>query len=133
MAVNIGSAEEYIALNCIDVEDWTDADEAKKLRMLNVAARTLTTKYPTYTVPDNAVYEFSNVLATVFSDTNRLAQQGVTSFALTGTASFNFKDGSVRNPGDDVARFIPQAALDLISAANGGVKLSRRNVGWTVL
>lgn len=131
--VNIGDSEAYISLYCVDNDDWFDCSEDKKLRMLNVAARTLTTKYPTYTVPDNAIYEFSNVLATVFSDTNRLAQQGVSQISISGTAAFTFKDGGVREPGADIARFIPQAALDLISAANGGVKLSRRNVGWTVL
>lgn len=133
MALSITDATAYIALNCIDVDDWTDAEDAKKLRIVNVANRTLTTRYPTYTIPENAVYEFGNVLATVFNDTNRLQQQGVISFALQGTASFNFKDAAVTQPGGDLTKFIPQTALDLISAANGGVSLSKRRVGWTVL
>ncbi|UKS30158.1 hypothetical protein LOZ80_14945 [Paenibacillus sp. HWE-109] len=132
MAANVGNADEYIAQNCIDVEDWTDSDEAKKLRIVNVANRTLTTKYPKYTIPDAAVYEFANVLATVFNDTNRLQQQGVTQFSLSGVASFQFKDASVNSAGSDVAKFIPQAALDLIGAENG-VKLSKRSVAWTVV
>ncbi|MFC4103604.1 hypothetical protein [Paenibacillus xanthanilyticus] len=133
MALTIEDATAYIALNCIDIEDWADADDAKKQRIVNVAQRTLTTRYASYTIPDNAVYEFANVLATVFNDTNRLQQQGVSGFSLQGAASFTFKTESVTGPAADLTKFIPQTALDLISAANGGVKLSRRNVGWTVL
>ncbi|WP_010495076.1 hypothetical protein [Paenibacillus elgii] len=132
MALSITGADAYIAANCIDVEDWFDADDAKKQRTLNVASRTLTGKYPKYTIPDAAVYEFANVLTTVFNDTNRLAQQGVTSFALSGTASFNFKDALVAGPGGDLTKFIPQSALDIIGAENG-VKLARRAAKWTVL
>jgi hypothetical protein len=133
MALTIADATAYIALNCIDVDDWNDAEDAKKLRIVNVASRTLSSRYPTYTIPDDAVYEFANVLATVFNDTNRLQQQGVLSFTLQGTASFNFKDAGVTQPGGDLTKFIPQTALDLISTANGGVKLSKRRVGWTVM
>lgn len=133
MAVNIGQADAYIAEYCIDVEDWTDSDEARKQRLLNVASRTLTTKYPTYTIPDNAVYDFANNLAIAFNDTNKLGQQGVTSVSISGTASFTFKDALVASSGGDLSKFIPQTALDLIGAENGGIKLSRRNVAWTVL
>jgi len=133
MAVSITDADAYISLNCIDVEDWTGSDEARKQRILNVAGRTLSVKYSTLTIPDNAVYEFANVLATVFSDTNRLQQQGVIQFSLPDTATFGFKPDLVTRPGEDPAKFIPQSALDLISAENGGVKLSKRSVGWTVL
>lgn len=133
MALSTTDATAYIALNCIDVEDWETADDAKKLRIVNVANRTLSARYHALTIPDNAVYEFANVLATAFNDTNRLQQQGVISFALQGTASFNFKDAAVTQTGADITKFIPQTALDLISVANDGVKLSKRRVGWTVL
>ncbi|MEW9697948.1 hypothetical protein [Paenibacillus sp. SI8] len=133
MAVNITGADAYIAGYCIDVEDWSDSDGARKQRLLNVASRTLTTKYPTYTIPDNAVYETANTFAIAFNDTNKLGQQGVTSVSISGTAAFTFKDAGVTFAGADLAKFIPQTALDLISAANGGIKLSRRNVGWTVI
>jgi hypothetical protein len=133
MAANVTDADEYISENCIDIEDYVDSDDAKKLRIVTVANRTLSTKYPAYTIPDNAVYEFTNVLATVFNDTNRLAQQGVVNFALTGVASFSFKDANVNGTGADITKFIPQSALDLIGAANGGVKLSKRGVAWTVM
>ncbi|MFF2886643.1 hypothetical protein [Paenibacillus sp. NPDC057967] len=129
MAVNILDADEYITLNCIDNEDWSDADEAKKQRILNVASRKLTTKYARYTIPDAAVYEYSNELSIAYNDTNRLQQQGVASFGLTGVANFTFKDWA--KSGLDA--WISDTVLDLISEANGGVSLSRRTVKWTVL
>lgn len=131
--MTITDATAYIAQNCIDVEDWETADDAKKQRIVNVANRTLATRYSTYTIPPEAVYEFSNVLATVFNDTNRLQAQGVTQFSLQGAAAFTFKNELVAAPGADLTKFIPQTALDLISAANDGVKLAKRRVGWTVL
>lgn len=133
MAANIGDGDAYIEQNCIVIEDWTDSDAASKTRLLNVAGRTLSVRYPTYTIPENAVYEFANVLATVFNDTNKLQTQGVTQFSLNATAAFTFKDALVTGPDVDVAKFIPQSALDLISAANGGIPISKRRVGWTVL
>ncbi|GIQ63713.1 hypothetical protein PACILC2_22810 [Paenibacillus cisolokensis] len=129
MAVNIADADAYIAANCIDIEDWTDADDAKKQRILNVADRKLTTKYAQYTIPDAAVYEYANELAIAFNDTNRLQQQGVASFGLTGVANFTFKDWA--KSGLDA--WISDTVLDLISEANGGVPLSRRSIKWTVL
>jgi hypothetical protein len=133
MAANVTEASAYIALNCIDIEDWTEADVDKKLRLINVASRTLTKKYSTYTIPDNAVYEFACVLAVVFNDTNRYQQQGLSSLTVSGAASFDFKDSTVQMPGSDVAKYIPQSALDLISEENDGVKLAKRNIGWSVL
>lgn len=128
MAVNITGANEYIAANCIDLEDWTDCDEAKKQRIINVASRTLTTKYPRYMIPDAAVYEFSNELAIAFNDTNRLQQQGVAAFSLSGVASFTFNDWAKSG----VESWIPQSALDIIGAENG-VKIGVRQAKWTVL
>lgn len=128
MALTLDDANDYIAANCIDIEDWTDADEAKKQRILNVASRTLTSKYPQYTIPDAAVYEFANELAIAFNDTNRLQIQGVASFGITGVANFTFKDWAKSG----VEAWIPQSALDLIGAENG-VSLSRRATKWTVM
>lgn len=132
MAVNVTDADAYIGANCIDIEDWVDSDEARKQRILNVAGRTLVARYPQYTIPDSAVYEFANVLATVFNDTNRLAQTGVTMVTINGVATYDFKEALVNGPGGDLARFIPQSALDLIGAENG-VTISKRRVAWTVL
>jgi hypothetical protein len=133
MAVNIGQADAYIEQNCIDVEDWSDSDEARKQRLLNVASRTLTTKFPTYTIPDVSVYDFANNLAIAFNDTNKLGQQGVTSVSISGTASFTFKDALVSSAGGDLTKFIPQSTLDLIGVENGGIKPTVRNVAWTVV
>lgn len=130
--VNVTEANEYISANCIDIEDWTDADEAKKQRIVNVASRTLAVKYSTYTIPDAAVYEFASVLAVVFNDTNRLAQQGIYGFTLNDVGTFTFKQSEVSGPGRDLAKFIPQTAFDIIGAENG-VKLNKRAPKWTVM
>lgn len=129
MAVNLTDADAYIRDYVIDNEDWFDADPEKKQRILNVASRTLSTAYPQFTIPDEAVYEFAAVLAVTFNDTNKLAQQGVASFSISGVASFNFdKTG---RPGTSLRRFIPRTALELIGQVNG-VKLGAR-IGRTVL
>lgn len=128
MALDIYSASSYIEANVIDIEDWTDSDDAKKQRLINVASQILMRKYSEYTVPDDAVYEYAANLAVAFNDTNRLNNQGIASFSITGVASFNFKDTNKR----DLESFIPKTALDLIGEANG-VKLGGRTVKWTVL
>ncbi|WP_025846496.1 hypothetical protein [Brevibacillus agri] len=129
MAVNITEADAYIAAWVVDCEDWTDADEAKKTRLLNVASRTLSTKYPKYTIPDAAVYETAAAFATAFNDTMVQAQRGVQAFSLSGVASFTFREG-VR----ELTELIPAAALDLIAAENPDMpRPAKRRVGWTVL
>jgi hypothetical protein len=128
MAVDSFSADAYIEENVIDIEDWQGADDAKKERIVNVASRVLTQKYPDYTVPDNAVYEYAASLATAFNDTNRMNNQGVAGFAVTGVGSFTFKETQKR----DLEAFIPKTALDLIGAENG-VKLGGKVVKWTVM
>jgi hypothetical protein len=121
----IPDADAYINANCIDIEDWTASDTAKKTRMLNVAGSTLTRAYPKYTIPNAAVYEFANVLAIMYNDMLRMQQQGVSTFGLTGVFNVNFKDGTTSMPYDDMRKKIPQVALDLIGEENG-VKISRR-------
>ncbi|MFD1135584.1 hypothetical protein [Paenibacillus urinalis] len=130
--VNVADANDYISANCIDIEDWTDADEAKKQRIVNVASRTLAVKYPSYTIPDAAVYEFANVLTIIFNDTNRLAQHGITGFTLDKVGSFDYKDSTVSRPDRDLSKLIPQTAYDIIGAENG-VKLNKRAPKWTVM
>lgn len=127
--ISITDADLYIEQNVIDIEDWQDAEDSKKQRILNVASRTLATKYAELMIPDEAVYEFAAALAIAYNDTNKLNNQGVASFSITGVASFNFKDTQSR----ELASFIPQSTLDLISAANDGVKLGGRVVKWTVM
>jgi hypothetical protein len=128
MAVNLTDADLYVEQNIIDIEDWQDADIAKKQRLLNVADRTIANKYAEYVIPDSAIYEFAAVLAVAYNDTNRLNNHGIASFSITGVASFNFKDTQTRK----LESFIPQSALDLISEANGGIKLGGLRVGRSV-
>jgi hypothetical protein len=128
MAVNITDANTYIEANVIDIEDWRDADDAKKQRILNVAQTTLQRRFPQYTIPDEAVYEFAAVLAVVFNDTNRLKQHGIDSFTIDGVGSFKFRGGSA-----DIESFIPKTALAIIGDANGVQLSGGRRVMWTVL
>lgn len=128
MAVNITDANTYIQANVINIEDWLDADNAKKQRILNVAATTLQRRFPQYTIPDEAVYEFAAVLAVRFNDTNRLNQQGIDSFTIDGVGSFKFRNGQA-----DIESFIPKSALALIGDVNGVQLSGGRRVMWTVL
>lgn len=127
MALSITDANTYINGNVIEAEDWLEADDAKKQRILNVAQDTLVRRFPSYTIPDNAVYEFCAALAVAFNDTNKLAKQGIKSFSIDGVGSFSFKDGIP----SDLTTLIPQKSYDLIGDANG-VKLGRRRVGRSV-
>lgn len=129
MALDVSYADDYIEENVIDIEDWQDADDDKKCRILNVASQVLARKYPTYTIPDNAVYEYCAALAIAFNDTNRLNNQGIAGFSITGVGSFNFKTTLPRN----FDEFIPKTALDIIGEANGGIKLGKRVIKWTVI
>jgi hypothetical protein len=125
MAVSSFDADSYIGLNVIISEDWTDCDEAKKTRLLNVAQSTLARVYPQYVIPDNAVYEYAAVLATAFNDTNVQRQGGVKSFAVAGI-SFTFGEGK-----DRIESLIPNAARALIGVENN-VQIAGR-LKWTVL
>lgn len=129
MAVSIFGADVYIEANVILIEDWTDSDDSKKLRLLNVAKATLGRVYPDYTIPDNAVYEYTAVLATAYNDTNAQKQNGVRQFSVAGI-SYIFDGGK-----DSLESLIPTAALDLIGKENG-VSLGGqggKRVKWTVL
>lgn len=126
MAINVTEADEYIRFNCIDTEDWLDSDDERKTRLMNVAARTITRKYPKYIIPDPAVYEFANVLSIKFNDTFKNAQNGATGFSVAGI-SFQFQDVN-----KDIDKMIPQSVLDLIGDENG-VKLRLRRIGQAVL
>jgi hypothetical protein len=129
LAVNIFEADSYIEENVIVIEDWTDSDDSKKQRLLNVGLSTLNRVYPSYTIPDNAVYEYAAVLARAFNDTNIQKQNGVKNFAVAGV-SFTFNGGA-----DTLESLIPTTAIDLISKANdvslGGS--GGKRVKWTVL
>jgi hypothetical protein len=128
MAVTIEAADAYIDLNVIDVTDWQESENAHKQRILNAGEGTLKRLYPDYVIPDEAVYAYAANLAVAFNDTNKLNNQGVASFSVTGVASFNFKDTDKR----EMTAFIPEVSKDLIGEANG-VKLTGRHTVWTVM
>ncbi|MBL4957394.1 hypothetical protein I5F15_11220 [Bacillus velezensis] len=128
MALSVEAANEYINRMTIDNEDWNDYDAAKQQRVLNVAEDVLARKFRKYVIPVEAVYEFTNVLATAYNDTNRLNKHGIASFSLTGVGSFTYKE-TLR--ADDES-LIPKKTIDLIEEAND-VKLSGRTVKATVM
>lgn len=133
MAVNLTEATAYINANFIDNEDWADADDSKKQRILNVADSVLLRKFSNYTVPDNAVYQFAATLAIVFNDTNRLQTHGIAGQSITGVSSTTFKENKVSTPGGaDLATFIPQVVYELVGEANN-VKLGKRRIGRSVI
>ncbi|AKD29013.1 hypothetical protein AW02_008610 [Bacillus velezensis NJN-6] len=128
MALSVEAANEYINRMTIDNEDWNDYDAAKQQRVLNVAEDVLSRKFRKYVIPDDAVYEFTNVLATAYNDTNRLNKHGIASYSITGVGSFTYKE-TLR--ADDES-LIPKKTIDLIEEAND-VKLSGRTVKATVM
>ena len=128
MMWDIEAATEYVRYNTLDNEDFIDGDEERKIALLNVASRTLTRKYSGYTIPNEAVYLFSAVLAGAFNDVNKMAQQGVASFSVKGIA-FTFKDWAKK----DLDSFIPADSIDLIGAENGVNLSSGRSVKWVTL
>lgn len=118
---NIEEATEYIRLNAIDNEDFLDGEDDDKIRLLNVALRTLERRYKEYDIPDNAVYLFAAVLAAAYNDTNRMAQQGIASFSVRGI-SFTFKDWAKKG----LDQFITDDIADIIGAPSG--RKARRTV-----
>jgi hypothetical protein len=126
--ISILEADTYINNYVIDIEDWVDADESKKQRILNVSERVLKEVYPDFIIPNEAVYEYTAVLAIAFNDTNRLMQHGIASFGLTGVASFTFKQGVEK----DLYDMIPRTTKELIGKANN-VKMTGKSIKWTVM
>ncbi|WP_096436498.1 hypothetical protein [Alteribacter populi] len=126
------AADEYIGSYVIDTEDWFEAEEAKKQRMINVADRTLRKEFPLHHVPADAVFEYCAKLAVVFNDTNRLQQHGVASFSVTGVASFTFKENNVKAAsGQALTAYIPPEVYGLINASPENVGLPKLGDGST--
>ncbi|MEK4311799.1 hypothetical protein MKY03_13780 [Bacillus sp. FSL P2-0092] len=128
MAATVEGANDYINTFLVDTEDWIDADEAKKNRLINRASSTLTRVFPKYVIPDKAVYEFVNVLAIAYNDTNRLNKHGISSYSITGVAAFNYKD-TLRSEDEDL---IPRESISAIEDENG-VQIGGRRIRRTVL
>lgn len=130
MAITVFDADSYIETNMLVIEDWTDSDDERKQRLLNVAQTTLARVYPTYVIPDNAVYEYAAVLATAFNDTNVQRQNGVKSFSVAGI-QYTFNYGR-----DIIELLVPPNAKDLIGKENGVMisgNMGAKRVRWTVL
>ena len=125
---NLVEAVDYITLNTLDNEDFLDADDTRKLAVLNVSSRTLSRKFNGYVIPNEAVYLFSAVLAAAYNDTNKLQQQGIASFSVKGIA-FTFKDWAKK----DIDALIPNEVYDVIGNENGVNLSGGRVVKWTVL
>lgn len=111
--LDILSADDYINLNVIDIDDWVDADDNKKTRIINVASRVINEVYPGLIIPDEAVFLFCPILAAVFNDTNKLNSQGIASFSITGVGSFTFDTEK------SLEELIPNSSIKLIEQANG--------------
>ncbi|MEK5308315.1 hypothetical protein [Bacillus sp. FSL M8-0326] len=128
MAATVEGANDYINTFLVDTEDWIDTDDAKKERLLNRASSTLTRVFSKYIIPDKAVYEFVNVLAIAYNDTNRLNKHGISSFSITGVGSFNYKD-TLRVEDEDL---IPKESISAIEEEND-VKFGGKRIRRTVL
>lgn len=97
---DVEAADEYIRYHTLDNEDWFDADDDRKIALLNVASETLTTRFRRYLddpssgvdeIPDAAIYVFAATLAWAFNDTNKMSLEGVASMSIRGM-SVTFKD-----------------------------------------
>ncbi|PEV40332.1 hypothetical protein [Bacillus thuringiensis] len=132
-ADRIEAANEHIDAYVISNEDWHDADDKKKVRLMNSADRTLHNKFKGSEIPDNAIYEFSAYLAIVFNDTNKMQQQGIASFSVTGVGSFTFKENNVSSAiGQSLNELIPDSVIDLIAEVNEDLNVSGKEIGWLV-
>ncbi|MEK5298623.1 hypothetical protein [Bacillus sp. FSL R5-0659] len=128
MAATVEGANEYINTFLVDIEDWNAADEKTQTRLFNRASTTLTRVFPTYVIPDKAIYEFINVLAIAYNDTNRLNKHGISSYSITGVAAFNYKD-TLRSEDEDL---IPRESISAIEEENG-VQIGGKRIRRTVL
>jgi hypothetical protein len=145
--VSVENATSHIEAFIIDNVDWVEADDSKKLRILNVAERTVNDyvdgRLPRliasklgkplekitrddYVVPSEAIYELAATLARVFNDTNRMQQHGIAGFSITGVGSFTFKESNVKNAaGESMHVFITREAIGYIEKAND-IKIATR-------
>jgi hypothetical protein len=141
MAISLTDASKHIESFVIDNDDWVDADETKQQRILNVAERTLSDYFDEkvtklvavklnkpiedvtkddYVMPSESVYELAAVLSRVFNDTNRMQQQGLAGFSITGVGSYTFKENNVKGAaGEQLDAFITKEAIKYIEKANG--------------
>lgn len=126
---NLEEADRYVRRNVLDWEDFIELNEEgeegidKKYARLNVAYRTLRNVYSGYVIPNEAVYYFAAVLASVYNDTLVQAQRGVASFSVRGLA-FTFKDWAKK----DLDEYITDDIDGIIQDANDEDKRKTRGV-----
>lgn len=122
MSWDLVVADDYIQLNTLDNEDWFDSEDTRKLALLNVSKRVLTSKFTEIEeMPDEAIYMFATTLSAIFNDTMKQAQRGVASFSIKGI-SFSFKDWAKK----DLSEFIPEEVYSILG-------IPKRQIKWTVL
>ena len=120
-------ATEYITLNAIDNEDYLDADDTTKTRLLNVSERTLKRVFKGYDIPDEATYLFAAHLGALFNDTTIMAQRGIASFNVSGIG-FTFKDWAKK----ELDELVPQEVADIIAEANPDKGGNSRVKAWVL-
>lgn len=126
---NLVEATEYVKYNAIDNEDFLGADDDTKIKLLNVARNVLTRKFKGLVIPEKASYMYAATLGAIYNDTNKLAQQGIASFSISGI-SFTFKDWAKK----DIEDYITDDVTELISEANGNIPVSSgRSIKWVTL
>lgn len=123
----LAEATEYITLNAIDNEDYLDADDTTKTRLLNVSERTLKRVFKGYDIPDEATYLFAAHLGALFNDTTIMAQRGIASFNVSGIG-FTFKDWSKK----ELDELVPQEVADIIAEANPDKGGNSRVKAWVL-
>lgn len=123
---NLLEAADFIKYHAIDNEDFLGADNDVQIKLLNVSKAALTRKFKGLIIPNNAVYLFAATIGALYNDTNKLAQQGVASFSISGI-SFTFKDWAKKS----ITDYITEDVTELISEANGGIHVSSgRSIKW---
>lgn len=114
---DLEAADEYIRYHTLDNEDWFDADEDRKIALLNVASETLTTRFQRYLddpnsgvdeIPDAAIYVFAATLGWAFNDTNKMSLEGIKSTSIRGMY-ITFKDGK-----NSIFDLIPDSVYQII-------------------
>lgn len=121
-------ADQYVNSYVADPEEWRDLAPEDKQRYFNIAERTLVGKFRGYVIPVDAVHDFAATIATAFSDTNKLRQQGVSNVAIAGAISVGFKDGA-----KELEQLITKHVRSMVADANPDKPSPGGRVKWTVV
>lgn len=127
MPLNITDADAFISARVIANDDWLSLAADRKTTFLNAADDALHDRYPSHTIPDNAVYVMAAALSVANNDTNKNARDGVKSLSV-GKISMTFD----RIGGDYFESISKQAWKDvarLINADLANLGLPRIGAG----